>query len=132
MKSSKESLKELVDFLIIAKKFKTQSELSLDAGYKEQTLTQAISKKTGHRAVIDKLKIIYRDLLKKSIAVENGSAYLENENLPIYNISELKRKIEEQWELIKSQQETILINARKEAPDIIEGAKMESVKRAKL
>lgn len=67
MKTSKELLKELVDYLKSEKKFKTQAELSLHAGYKEQTLTQAISKKSGHQAVIDNLKIIYRDLLKNSI-----------------------------------------------------------------
>lgn len=67
MKSSKEELKELVLFLINAKKFRTQSELSVDAGYAEQGLTQAISKKKGHEAVIDNLKLIYRDLLKNSI-----------------------------------------------------------------
>ncbi len=116
MKSSKETLRELVNFLKIAKKFKTQAELSLDAGYKSETLTQAISKKSGHQAVINNLKIIYRDTLKKSIWDNNSKKDYpieEEENNQVYedDKSLAHRLIAAQDQIIALQKE--LINKNK-------------------
>ncbi len=117
MKTSKEILKELVDFLRIAKKFETQSELSVDAGLRPQTLTQAISKKDGHEAVIKKLKIIYRDLLKKSIwddqkpSLQKSKIALEINDLTFY---ELLSAVIKNADTINSQQQMIKDYAEKE------------------
>lgn len=41
----------------------TQEEISVTAGYKPKTLTQLVSNKEGHSAVIRKLEIAYKDVL---------------------------------------------------------------------
>jgi len=45
---------------------KTQEQISVDAGYEPQGLTQALSKKSGHEAVLKQLKIAYKSVLEKS------------------------------------------------------------------
>lgn len=66
LKNSKEILKNLIDYLI-KKTGKKQWELSLGAGYEKETLTQMKAKPTGHEAIIDTLKRVYKDSLKNSI-----------------------------------------------------------------
>lgn len=70
MKSSKIILKELVKFLTTTTG-KKQWEISKGAGYEKETVTQMLSKPTGHEPVIDQLKLVYKETLKNSIYDED-------------------------------------------------------------
>lgn len=61
---SKEKLQNLIETIKEATG-KTQGQISIGAGYKEKSLTQALSKEDGHEPVIKRLEIAYRDVLKK-------------------------------------------------------------------
>ncbi len=92
--NSKDDLKRLVERLkdITGK---TQKQLSVEAGYEEDSLTQAISKKEGHQAVIKQLMLAFKaelEDLTKEESVENSA--LEEDELKKRDetfISEIKR-----------------------------------------
>lgn len=69
---SKEDLRELIKAIKKATGL-TQKEISVGASYDENTLTQALSRDTGHEAVIKQLHIVYDDRLKNSTITEQGT-----------------------------------------------------------
>jgi hypothetical protein len=93
---SKDQLRELIEFLK-EKTGKSQQELSLEAGYKEKTLTQLLSGKASVDKVYHQLRRVYSPWLKNSTItdadialslkaismalqrIENGQAYIRAE-----------------------------------------------------
>lgn len=84
---SKEKVKQLINS-IKKETGKTQKEIAVGAGYKENTLTQLLSKGENLDAVYDQLMRVYRlnnstpnlDQIAKTLErIENGQAYIRAE-----------------------------------------------------
>lgn len=98
---SKETLSELIGTIQKATRLK-QGEISVQAGYEPETLAQLKSKPDKHEAAIKRLKIVFKDVLKKSINNKNyelhkaketfqtGEDDLSNISYPASKIAEKK------------------------------------------
>lgn len=109
--------KEQIEKLLISLKNKGIDRRSIekDLDYREFYIDQLLSK-GGNVKFLKRLE-------KYNIERTNENGQKPDNVLPLYSLTELKRKIEEQWQVIMSQQETILINAKRAAPDINDNAK---------
>ena len=92
---SKEELKSLINTVKKHKKW-TQEKVSIEAGYKADTLTQALSKPKGQEAVIKHLRLIYRDILEPKKYEEN----------------EITRKVEEEGEPLDTKRENAVLKEK--------------------
>lgn len=48
----------------------TQEQISVEAGYEEKTLTQALSRQKGHEAVIKQLNLVFGERLKNTTIIK--------------------------------------------------------------
>lgn len=107
----------------------TKAEYAKKLGISRATLRRVVNDTSEIRHdLIEKAKSVRaeaKDVSRETFELtkSNSNAGDRHDITPLYTMEELKRKIEEQWQVIKSQQETIHMIARNAPPGYGDKAK---------
>jgi hypothetical protein len=89
---------------------KKPTQIAIEAGYiQEQALTQAVSRKKGHEAVIKKLRLAFKDVLNRQAEATSEDNHVEPINGTKINVDALMQLISTNADAVRQIGEAIAL-----------------------